>query len=303
MKFDSFDFESDFLEDTKKYLKEIEKNFEIEKIEDGIVLKLKINNKEEQIFLTKKDGTTTYLLRDISYHKWKENKADYLINVLGEDHKREFLILKTILNKLGFKIPLEGVFYSFVILEGQKLSTRKGNIVLVDEFLDKGKDFIKGDNKQKEKLAITAFKVFFLKTSINKPIDFKWKNALLTEGETGIYLQYSLVRAKSILRKSNKKPLTLENLKNRKLKEEMDLLIKLSYFNYYLEQSVLKRNPSIFLDYLFDLTKVFNSFYNKTKIINSEREEELITILNLFIKKMEDAFKIINIPILEKIEF
>ncbi len=301
IRFDSFDFESSFLKDTKNYLNIIARNLNLK--EHPYIIKIKIKGKEEEIYLTRKDGTTTYLSRDIAYHKYKEKLADELINVLGEDHKREFLILKELLKIVGFKKELDAVFFSFITLEGKKLSTRKGNIVTVDELIDMGKEVIKGGDEQKEKMAITAFKVYLLKMSINKPIDFKWKDALSVEGETGIYLQYSLVRAKSILKKSKKQPLNVNELSNKNLNnEEMSLIIKLSFFDYYLEESVKRKNPALFLNYLFELSKAFNNFYSKFKIIGSEREEELITIINLFVKKMEEGFRIINIPVLEKIE-
>ncbi len=308
IKFDSFDFESDLLNETKKCLKILKQKFELK--EHPFIIKVKINNKEEEIFLTREDGTSTYLCRDIAYHLYKEKLGDKLINVLGEDHKREFLILKELLKLFNFKKPLDCVFYSFLSLEGQKLSTRKGNIITVDEFIDLGKEIIEGNEEQKEKMAIAAFKTYLLKFSVNKPIDFKWREALNIEGESGVYLQYSLVRAKSILRKADYKigKVDIFSLKKiaevsfeDKYKKVMSLIIKLSFFNHYLEESVNKKNPAIFVNYLFDLCKVFNSFYREIKIIGNKREEELLTIVKLFEEKMEEGFSIVNIPILNKI--
>jgi len=183
VKFNSFDFESSFLEDTKNYLKIIAEKLNLK--EHPYVVNIKIKGKEEEVYLTRPNGTTTYVSRDIAYHKYKEKLADRLVNVLGEDHKREFLVLKELLNIVGFEKELDALFFSFITLNGQKLSTRKGNVVTVDELIDMGKEKIEGSEEQKEKLAIASLKVYMLNMNVNKPLDFRWDLALKTEGETG----------------------------------------------------------------------------------------------------------------------
>jgi len=295
--FDSFDYESSFLEETKKYLELLAKK-----------LNLKGNPyifefKGEKIYLTREDGTTTYLSRDIAYHKYKEELADKLINVLGEDHKREFLILKELLKVLGFKKDLDALFFSFLTFEGQKISTRKGNIISVDELIDMGKEVIKGSEEQKERMAIASLKIFLLNNNVNKPIDFRWDLALKTEGETGVYLLYTYARLNSLLKKSAFKEVDVKELDLDKFSEEMkDILFFSLLFDYYLESSVNKKNPAVFVKYLFDLTKLFNKFYNKEKIINSENEREKIFLVKKLKNLLENAFEIVNIPFLERIE-
>jgi len=295
--FDSFDYESDFLEETKKYLGLLAKKLNF-KSHPYI-----FEYKGEKIYLTREDGTTTYLSRDIAYHKYKEKFADRIINVLGEDHKREFNILKELLKYVDFKKELEALFFSFLTFEGQKISTRKGNVVTVDELIDMGKEKIRGNEEQKEKLAIASLKVYLLNNNVNKPIDFKWDLALKTEGETGVYLLYTFVRLNSLIEKTKFKEVKFKELNISKFSEEMkDLLFLLLLFDYYLENSVKKKNPAIFVKYLFDLTKLFNKFYNKEKIINSENEKEKIFLVKKLRETLKTAFEIINIPTLEKIE-
>jgi arginyl-tRNA synthetase len=295
--FDSFDYESDFLEDTKNYLKLLAQKLNIE---DHPYI---FEYKNEKIYLTREDGTTTYLSRDIAYHKYKEKLADLLINVLGEDHKREFLILKELLNIIGFEKKLDAAFFSFLTFEGQKISTRKGNVITVDELIDMGKEIIKGNEEQKEKLAIASLKVYLLNNNINKPIDFRWNLALKTEGETGVYLMYTFARINSLLEKSKFKDIDFKDINLDNFSEEMkDLLFFSLLFDHYLESAVKKKNPAIFVKYLFDLAKTFNKLYNKEKILDSENEKEKIFLIKQLKKLFEKAFEIINIPILTKIE-
>ncbi|MEO2154878.1 MAG: arginine--tRNA ligase [Nanoarchaeota archaeon] len=301
VKFDSFDYESSFLDDTKKYLEIIAKKLNLK--EHPYVVNLKVNNKEEEVYLTRQDGTTTYLSRDIAYHKYKEKLADKLINVLGEDHKREFLILKELLKIVGFEKELDALFFSFLTLNGQKLSTRKGNLITVDELIDMGKEKIKGNDEQKEKLAIAALKVFLLNTNVNKPIDFRWELALKTEGETGVYLLYTYARINSLIKKSSFNNVKFKEINLKNFNKEMIDLYLLNYlFEENLVQAIKRKNPAFFLNYLFELAKLFNKFYGKEKIINSKEEKEKIWLIKEVKEKFKNAFKIINIPIVEKIE-
>ncbi len=211
IKFDSFDFESKYLEDgsVEKILESLKKEKEVVKETDdgcfGLDLgKFGLQRRGEITVLARKDGTSVYLSRDLGYHLEKEKLGERLINILGEDHKFEFLELKTILeNFLNLSKPLEVVHYAFVNFEGGELSTRKGLIAPVDRLINEAIEKA-GDEIEKRKIAerkkvapmigIGAIKYHILKTSAEKPITFRWGDVLNFEGEASPYIQYAHAR-------------------------------------------------------------------------------------------------------------
>ena len=166
--------------------------------------------KSPVLVLTRADKTSLYPLRDIAYHLDKKKIPNVVI--LGEDQKLYHQQIRAVLKLLKHEIP-KVVHYSFVLLQEGKMSTRKGNLVLLEEFmkeaLNKAKAEIrKRHGKVKEenakKIAYGAIKYAILKVSPEKNVTFNWEQALNFEGDSGPYLQYAYARICSILRKHKK---------------------------------------------------------------------------------------------------
>ncbi|MDI6730444.1 MAG: arginine--tRNA ligase, partial [Candidatus Altarchaeum sp.] len=143
IKFDKFDYESEFVENEKvneviNHLCPDRKDNEPAEID---LEKYGIKREKGKIIIARSNGTSVYLTRDIAYHLYKINLINKfgsgkILNVLGEDHKQEFLELKTIMEKkfnVDTNISINAIFFSFVNFEGRKFSTRKGNIITIDE--------------------------------------------------------------------------------------------------------------------------------------------------------------------------
>ncbi|RLI94188.1 MAG: arginine--tRNA ligase, partial [Candidatus Altiarchaeales archaeon] len=130
IKFDKFDFESELIKNknVEKVIKFLKKSEFARETEIGFGLDLSkfgLKRTDNISILSRRDGTSVYLTRDIAYHLYKVGMGDIIINVLGEDHKLEFIELKTILREI-YKIDkkIESVHFSFVNFEGIELSTR-----------------------------------------------------------------------------------------------------------------------------------------------------------------------------------
>src|SRR3989338_2784699 len=143
------------------------------------------------LLLTRGDGTSLYPLRDIAYNLDKISKGNNIV-VLGEDHKLYFEQIKAALLMLEKKAP-SPVYYSFILLEEGKMSTRKGNLVLLEDFMKeatkKAGDEIKKRYKIKNEKAAKAIgygaiKYGILKVSPEKNVIFNWEQALSFEGES-----------------------------------------------------------------------------------------------------------------------
>ncbi len=266
---------------------------------------------DKKIFLTRDNGTSLYPARDIAYHLFKAENFDWLIDVLGEDHKDHAKNLDYILsNYLDFNARVSYLFYGFVSLESGKMSTRKGRIVTLDDLYDKTVEesikIIKEkrpeyDGKKIEEIsngiASSSIRYNIVKVNANKPLTFKWSEALNFEGDSAPYIMYSYARSCSILSKSG----DYDEISNDYNEHEKKLIKAMYTYPYYLKNSVDYLRPDIIANYLLNLVKSFNEFYLNCTIIGDPEMKKRITLLKLYKKILEDASNLIGIKLLNSI--
>ncbi len=291
--YDYFDYESNFLKDTNKILNQLEKTGKLSVDDesrkvinlDGFNLPMESN----YLPLTRNDKTSLYLLRDLVYTIYKEKRGkDRNIVILGEDQKLYFQQLKAILSLLDHKAP-ESIHYSFILLPSGKMSTRRGEVVLLEDFMKEIKEkslneLIKRHGKLKELdkisriIAYGALKFTILRVSADKNITFDIEKALSFEGESAPYIQYAYTRANSIIKKSKnaKKP----DYSLLKTNQEVNLLNKLAAFPGIVKTASVNLHPSLIANYSLDLAKAFNEFYHSCPVL-TEKEPLKSARLNL----------------------
>lgn len=286
--FDFFDYESRYLwsKRTNELLEKLLKIPECFMDSDGRAVinqeEFKTEMRSPYLVLTRSDGTSLYALRDIAYTIDKVERAQGIsIIILGEDQKLYFKQLSSALKLLGYKAP-EVVHYSFVLLETGKMSTRKGEVVLLSDFMNealaKAENEVKkrGNIKNVEQTAKTigygALKYSILRVSPEKNVTFNWDVALSFEGETASYIQYAHARCSSILKKAKMKLDTTINFSLLKTDEEQALIKEISLFpDAVLEATNLLR-PHIIATYLYSLSKTFSEFYHVCPCINDDKK-------------------------------
>lgn len=317
IKYDSFDYESDYLfsERLNDILGELKETGELEEdVEGRFVLnqsKYNLPMKAPYLVLTRKDKTSLYPLRDIAYtiDKVKKN-PDRNIIVLGEDQKLYFKQIAAVLDLLGFEAP-EAVHYSFVLLAEGKMATRNGTVVLLEDFMkdayQKSKDEIQKrrntvDEVTAKAIAYGAVKYSILKTSNDKNVTFDLENALSFEGDSGPYLQYSLARIFSILKNCQNINITNPDFSLLDQNEELELVLEISRMHEVIGLAAKTLSPHVIANYLYGLTQKFSRFYHKHSIINASSEGIKIARINLIMAVKQvilNCFDILGIEYVE----
>ena len=315
IKFDKFDYESSYIKDSKKILDEFKKTGRLFMDEQGrFVLNeenygLEKKMKTPVLVLARSNGTGLYPLRDIAYTLDKINRCEKTYIVLGEDQKLYFEQIKVALKILNKPSP-EVIHYSYVLIEengeASKMSTRKGDVVLLEDFMKEAVEKAKQEIKKRKtygdakKIGYGAVKYAIIKNDPNRNIIFNWKNALSFEGNSGPYLQYSYARASSILKKikSKVKKIKIENLN----KYEINLVKKLQDFPSVVNQAYNHLNPSLIANYSFELCQIFNEFYHSCPVINAEKtdKEKRIALVEAFRIVIKSSLNLLGIEVMEE---
>ena len=228
-------------------------------------------------FYRRGDGSSLYATRDIAYHMWKWSQCDNLINILGEDHKLQAKQVGMTLQELGEKVP-EVMFYAFIKLPEGKMSTRKGNVVFMDDLLEEAqaqaaavvrdlRDDLSDEEISgiAEAVGVSAVRYNIVKVSPDKGFTFRWEEALSFEGESAPFIMYSHTRACSIAKKVGRDA-SYPGLGE--IPTAMfELLRTMACFSDKLRQSVVENKPHVFALYLLELATAYNAFYRDCHVI------------------------------------
>ncbi len=249
---------------------------------------LYFDHKGIKIFLTRGDGTSLYPLRDIAYHIWKAGRADELMDVLGEDHKVHGAVMQQVLKELGVMPIPDMIYHSFVSFDGQRMSTRKGAYVTLDDIMDiakeraieevlKRRDDLSAEEIDEiaEMVGMGAVRYNIIRVQPEKPMDFKWEEALNFQGNSAPFIQYAHARAASILRKwGGDQDELLSKVDFSKLTDvgEIQMIRKLAVFPREMIQAANSGSPHLVANYAYELAAQFNQFYRDHPVLNSENK-------------------------------
>ena len=262
-----------------------------------------ISGKSTKFFFQRGDGSSLYATRDLAYHEWKWGRASKLINVLGEDHRLQSKQVSIALSELNIKKP-EVLFYSFIKLPEGKMSTRKGNVVFMDDLIIEAEDMAlkvinnreyKTDTKNSleisKAVASSAIRFNILKVSPEKGFTFRWEDAMSFDADSAPFIMYSHARSCSISKR----------VKNTKYKERdidytnliindsaANLLRTIMKFEDYIEKSVIENKPNHFCSYMLEISTKYNSFYRDCHILKNGE------VNDFYFKVSEYSRKLIN---------
>ena len=240
-----------------------------------------------EFFYRRGDGSSLYATRDIAYHQWKWTQCNELINVLGEDHKLQAQQVGLTLEELGQRRP-EVMFYSFIKLPEGKMSTRRGNVVFMDDLLEEAQAHADEVLKERrpdlddetmatiaEAVGTSAVRFNIISVSPEKGFTFRWEDALSFEAGSAPFIMYSHTRACSIKRKVVETDPSFAGTYDGPAPSSdsmppglVQLLRMLAVHDDRLAKVVREHRPNLFAEYLLQLSTAYNSFYRDCYIIN-----------------------------------
>ena len=234
------------------------------------------------------DGATLYITRDIATAIYRARTYNFVKNIyaVGQEQSNHFRQLKAVLKKMGFDWSDDMIHVDFglVTKNRQKLSTRKGNIILLEptlqEAISRAKAQIEEKNPElenKEEVAhavgVGAVKFYDLKTDRRNGYDFDLEAMVSFEGETGPYVQYAYARIQSILRKANFTP-SADATYSLSDPESWEIIKLLQDFARVVKRAAENYDPSLIAKYAINLAQAFNKYYAHTRILDESPERD-----------------------------
>lgn len=261
-------------------------------LEDGALYldmeALGVETEKPKMFLRRADGTTLYGTRDIAYHLDKAQRADSLVDVLGEDHKLHALELQSALVALDEEVPLDVVFYNFVSLPEGSMSTRAGRVVYFDDLLDEAEarayqevEERRGDELSEEtmrevarQVGIGALRFNIVGVQSEKPITFRWEDALAFEGATAPFVQYAHARTHGILEKGGVEPGQVPEADPSVLTHDSEqaLIRTLGKLPGLVQEMARQRKVHPLTAYAVEVAGELNQFYRDCPVLKAEDE-------------------------------
>jgi len=254
------------------------------------------------VFITSA-GTPTYEAKDIGLAFLKEERAksDRSLIVTASEQIGHFKIMLAALGELA---PLlaqktEHVSHGFLRLTSGKMSSREGNVITASQLIE---DVIKKANEKNadsliaEQVALGAIKYMILRQSPGSDIIFDSVKSLSLDGDSGPYLQYALVRAKSVLQKTTDDKKSAEDSPSEPYLIERLIL----HFPEIASRAARGLSPNLLTNYLTELAGEWNSFYAKERIVGGEYEEHKLMVARAFINTMTNGLSLLGIPAPEK---
>lgn len=243
-----------------------------------------LKGQKDKFFFTRGDGTSVYATRDIAYHAWKARHVagGLLLNVLGEDHRLQALQVGTALEALGVPRPTV-VFYAFVSLPEGKMSTRANRVVFVDDLLDEAAERAYAEvharrggeldeaalRRIAEAVGVAAVRFNIARIQPEKPIEFRWEEALSFDGDSAPYLMYAYARAASLLRKAKEAGLGTAGAAPPAAGEQK-LLATVARFQEAVQEAARQNAPQRFAAYASGLASAFNEYYRDHRVLEAE---------------------------------
>lgn len=291
------------------------------KKEDGSVWCDLTDEGLDQKLLLRSDGTSVYMTQDLgtAVERFKENDIQKLINTVGNEQDYHFQVLFKILKKLGYEWAdqLYHLSYGMVELPEGKMKSREGTVVDADELVEEmistakekseelGKLESLSDEEKKssyETVGLGALKYFILKVDPRKKMLFNPAESIDFNGNTGPFIQYTYARIQSLLAKAeySGKGNFGAYVPN---ESEKEVIMLLAEFKEVIARSAESLSPALVANYVYELVKSYNSFYQNNPIVKQEdldAKQFRLQVSDLVAKTIKKALAMLGINVVNR---
>lgn len=286
--FDSYNGEAFYNDKMEEVVQLLAEKGLLEESKGAQVVNLEKYGIEHPALIKKSDGATLYITRDLAAAIYRKRTYDFAkaIYVVGQEQTAHFKQLKAVLAEMGYawSKDIQHVSFGLVTKNGQKLSTRKGNVILLEPTIAEAvkRSLAQIDTKNpdlvnKEAVAhavgVGAIKFYDLKTDRTNGYDFDLEAMVSFEGETGPYVQYAHARIQSILRKADFQPQAAENYQLNDT-ESWEIIKLIQDFPNTIIKAADNFEPSLIARFAIHLAQSFNKYYAHTRILDDSPERD-----------------------------
>ena len=274
----------------------------------------------DQKLVLRGDGTSVYMTQDLgtAVERFKQNDIQKLIYTVGNEQDYHFQVLFLILKKLGYDWAnqLYHLSYGMVELPEGKMKSREGTVVDADDLMQEmyltakekseelGKlEGLSGEEKEKsyEIVGLGALKYFMLKVDPKKKMLFNPAESIDFNGNTGPFIQYTYARIQSLLNRANFVEADFGNYEPNA--SEKELIMQLSNFKEVVEKAAETLSPAQVANYVYDLVKTYNSFYQNNPVMTLEDENAKqfkLQISDLTAKTIKKSLHLLGINVVNR---
>ena len=290
------------------------------KKEDGSVWIDLTEDGLDQKLVLRADGTSVYMTQDLgtAVERFKQNDIQKLIYTVGNEQDYHFQVLFLILKKLGYDWAnqLYHLSYGMVELPEGKMKSREGTVVDADDLMEEmyvtakekseelGKlEGLTQEEKEKsyEIVGLGALKYFMLKVDPKKKMLFNPADSIDFNGNTGPFIQYTYARIQSLLNRTQFKNADFGNYEPNA--SEKELIMQLSNYKDVVEKAAETLSPAQVANYVYDLVKTYNSFYQNNPIMNLEDENAKqfkLQISDITAKTIKKSLHLLGIDVVNR---
>ena len=308
-------------------------------VEDGILKKIFYKEEDNSVWidlskekfdkklLIRNDGTSVYMTQDIgtAIKRFEDfPKSEKQIYTVGNEQDYHFKVLFKILEKLGYSWAKEcyHLSYGMIDLPDGKMKSREGKVVDADELISIMKDTAKkrttelgkiddfdGEDLTKlyHKIALSALKYHLLKVDPKKKMLFNPDESIDFQGNTGPFLQYTYARIRSIIKRAEILNIDFGQKKFNSIKSISDnekrIIDLIANYKSMLELAAVSHSPSVICNYVYDLSKTYNSFYQEEKIFDGKNNETTsfkIALSDITSKVIKSSLNLLGISVTNK---
>lgn len=323
--FDKIYYESDtYLEGKEKVLEGLKKGVFQKETDGSVWADLTADGLDKKILL-RSDGTSVYMTQDIGTAKLRfdDYPIDKMIYVVGNEQNYHFQVLSILLDKLEFSWGKDLVHFSYGMVElpEGKMKSREGTVVDADDLIvdminnarEISKELGKLDGYSEEEaenvyriVALGALKYFMLKVDPKKNMTFDPKESIDFNGNTGPFIQYTYARINSVINKAEGLGYFVPDKVSNDLQisdKESELIQKINAFSDSVKAAAEIYSPALIANYVYDLVKEYNQFYQQYSILKEENKDLLqfrLLLSKLTAQNIKNGFSLLGIEVPER---